>query len=186
MIRSKLSTIVSVLSLLVAVGGILTLFSVRRPTLTGNSRLSATSYHDDDATLSQVPLAIDPAMVAYHQTGQVPVDFKKVTALAVDAEDRIYVAGDKSLYRFSPQGALELRIALSAEPTCLAVANRQHMVAGRIYVGFVDHLEMYDAEGAAVGVLGQGLGEKARCTSISTSEDYVFIADAGQERGSAI
>ena len=37
--------IVSVLSLLVAVGSIVTLFSVRKAASTGNSRLSATSYH---------------------------------------------------------------------------------------------------------------------------------------------
>ena len=122
----------------------------------------------------------DPAMVTYTQTAQIPVDLKKVSALAVDADDRIYVAGDRSLRRFSPQGTPELRLALLGEPTCLAVANRQHMAPGRIYVGFADHVEMYEADGTAIGVLGQGLGENARFSSISTSEHYIFIADAGQ------
>ncbi len=119
-------------------------------------------------------------MVTYTQTAQIPVDLKKVSALAVDADDRIYVAGDRSLRRFSPQGTPELRLALLGEPTCLAVANRQHMAPGRIYVGFADHVEMYEADGTAIGVLGQGLGENARFSSISTSEHYIFIADAGQ------
>ncbi len=177
--RSKLSIIVSVLSLLVAVGSIVTLFSVRKAISTGNSHLSATSYQADDPAGSETPLLIDPALVNYRQTGQIAVDFKKVSALAVDAEDRIYVAGDKSLCRFSPQGTLEKRLALSYEPTCLTVANRQHMAPGRIYVGFVDHVERYEANGLPLGVLGQGLGDKARFSSISTSEQYIFIADAG-------
>ena len=135
---------------------------------------------DDDPTLAQTPLPIDPAMVDYRQTGQIPVEFKKVSALAVDADDRIYVAGDKSLCRFSPQGSLELRIALSDEPTCLAVANRQHLVPGRIYVVSSITWKGYEANGDPAGVLGQGLGENARFTSISTSDHYIFIADAGQ------
>jgi len=171
--------IVSVLSLLVAVGSIVALFSVRKAASTGNSSLSATSYLEGDLSTSQTPQSIDPEMVSYRQTAQIAVDFKKVSALAVDADDRIYVAGDKSFCRFSPQGKLELRMVLSYEPTCLTVANRQHLAPGRIYVGFVDHVEVYEADGAALAIW-QGLGEKARFTSISTSEHYIFIADAGQ------
>ena len=75
-------------------------------------------------------------MVNYRQTAQIAVDFKKVSALAVDADDRIYVAGDMSLCRFSPQGRLEKRIALSYPPTCLTVGNRQHLAAGADLRGF--------------------------------------------------
>ena len=180
MVRSKVSTIVSVLSLLVAVGSIVTLFSVRKAASTGSSRLSATSYVDDDAALSQTPLAIDPAIAAYRQTAQIAVDFKKVSALAVDADDRIYVAGDKSLCRYSPQGKLEKRIPLRYEPTCLTVGNRQHVVPGQIYVGFVDHVEVFKPDGAEEAVWQGGLGEQARFTSICSCEQYIFIADAGQ------
>ena len=90
------------------------------------------------------------------------------------------MAGDRCLCRFSRDGSFDARIALASEPTCLAVTNRRHIEPGRIYVGFVDHVEKYDADGSPGGVLGQGLGEAARCTSISTSETYIFIADAGQ------
>ena len=170
--------IVSVLSLLVAVGSIVTLFSVQKAGSTSNAHLSATSLADDPA-LSEAPLPIDPAMVDYRQTAKIVLDFKKVSALAVDADDRIYVAGDMSLCRFSPQGRLEKRIALPYQPTCLTVGNRQHFVPGRIYVGFVDHVEVYEADGAKAAIW-QGLGEDARFSSMSSSEQYIFIADAGQ------
>ena len=179
MVRSKLSMIVSVLSLLVAVGSIFMLFSVRKAGSTGNARLSATSYSADDPAVSEPPLAIDPTMVDYRQTAKIAVDLKNVSALAVDADDRIYVAGDMSLCRFSPQGKLEKRIPLSYPPTCVTVGNRQHFQPGRIYVGFADHVEVYEADGAKAAIW-QGLGEDARFTSISSCEQYIFIADAGQ------
>ena len=178
--RSKLSTFISVLSLLVAGGIIVTLFSVPKSRSPGNSRVSATSYLEDDAAGFETPLPIDPARVDYRQTAHFAVDFKKVSAMAVDSDNRIYVAGDKSFCRFSPQGQLETRIALADEPTCMTVANWQHLAPGRIYVGFVDHVEVYGADGAKVAIWPGGLGEKARFTSISTSELEVFIADAGQ------
>ncbi len=179
MARSKLSTIVSVLSLLVAVGSIVTLFSVQKAGSTGNSHLSATSYMADDPAVSETPLPIDPSMVNYRQTAKIAVDFKKVSAMAVDADNRIYVAGDMSLCRFSPQGKLEKRIALAYPPTCLTVGNRQHLQPGRIYVGFVDHVEVYEPDFAKAAVW-QGLGADARFTSISCAEQYIFIANAGQ------
>ena len=179
MARSKLSTIVSILSLLVAVGSIVTLFSVQRAASTGNSHLSATSYTENDSTASEPPLPIDAAIVNYRQTAQFAVNFKKISALAVDSDDRIYVAGDKSFCRFSPQGKLEMRVALSYEPTCLTVADQHHLAPGRIYVGFADHVEVYEADGAKAAIW-QGLGQQARFTSISTSDHYIFIADAGQ------
>ena len=134
----------------------------------------------DDPAVSQTPLPIDPAMVGYRQTAQIAVDFKKVSALAVDADDRIYVAGDKSLCRFSPQGKLEMRIALSSEPSCLTVANRQQSRRGGSTSVSSITWKCYEADGVRRAAIWQGLGDKARFTSISTSEHYVFIADAGQ------
>ena len=74
MVRSKLSALVSVLSLLVAVGSIVTLFSVQKAGRTGNGNLSATSLADDPAVL-ETPLPIDPSMVNYRQTAQIASRF---------------------------------------------------------------------------------------------------------------
>ena len=177
MAQSKLPLIVSVLSLLVAVLSIWALFSTWNSGTSGGSRLSAATYTDDEAP--EPPIAIDPGQIDYAETNRIAIDSRSVSALAVDADDKIYVAGDKAVFRFSPQGRLELRIPLSLEPTCLTVGNRQHMVPGRIYVGFVDHVEVFDANGLETAIW-QGLGERARITSISSSEHYIFIADAGQ------
>jgi hypothetical protein len=169
--------IVSILSLLVAVGTIATLFSARNAGQAGSSQVSSASYLETGD--SGPPIEIDAAMIGFREVMRIPLDLKKVTALAVDADDRIYVAGDKEFCRYSPQGALENRIPLSYEPMCLTVGNRQHIMPGRIYVGFSDHVEVFDANGIEVKIW-QGLGEQARFTSIACSEHYIFIADAGQ------
>ena len=180
MLRSRLSVIVSLFSLLVAVGSVVMLFWASKVGLSANSRLAAATDYEPRAAATETPLPIDPATVQYKQIAQIAIDLGKVVAMAVDADDHIYVAGDKSLCRVSPDGTFETRIALTSEPTCLTVSNRHHIEPGRIYVGFIDHVEKFEADGSPGGVLGQGLGDTARCTSISTSETYVFIADAGQ------
>ena len=179
MARSKLSVFVSVFSLLVAAASIVTLFSVQKARSIGNARLSASSYVLDDPAVCEAAIPIDPEKVTYRPTAKIAVDFQKVSGLAVDAEDRIYVAGDAALCRYSREGKFEKRIRLSYPPTCLTVAGRQHMVPGRIYVGFADHVEIFEPDGTPAGVLGQGL-ENARFSSISTSEHYIFIADAAE------
>jgi hypothetical protein len=130
----------------------------------------------DDPSAARTPIPIDPAQVKYQRTGKFAVDMKKVAALAVDADDRIYVAGDACLCRYSPDGRLEWR-TLMFEPTCLAIGGRQHFMPGRIYVGFADHVEVFNADGTKEAIW-QGI-DKARFTSISTGEHDVYIADAG-------
>jgi len=174
--RSKIPVIISLFSLLVAAGSVAALFSVQTAVSKGRSHLKATSYLDDSAG-SQTPLPIDPATIGYRQTAKITVDLKNVTALAVDPDGRIYVAGDKCLCRYAAAGRLETRIALPFEPKCLTIASRQHIAPGRIYVGFTDHVEVFDPDGIKVGIWA-GV-DKARFTSISTSDHDVFIADAG-------
>ena len=177
MARSKLSVIISILSLVVATGCVVMLLASQRGAPHSNSHLSATDYVDDEQA-GQPPVAIEPVMVKYSQTAQIAVDYKKVLALAIDADDRIYVAGDKSFCRFSPDGNRDIRVALSDEPTCLNVGNRQHMAPGRIYVGFVNHVEVFEPNGSE-SAFWQGI-ERAKLTSISSGDHEVFLADSGQ------
>ena len=69
MLRSKLSVIVSLFSLLVAVGSVAMLFWVSKVGLSANSRLAATAELEPSG--AETPLPIDPATVKYRQTPQV-------------------------------------------------------------------------------------------------------------------
>jgi DNA-binding beta-propeller fold protein YncE len=174
--RSKTAVVISLFSLLVATGSVVTLFSVRGAVSKDRSRVKATAYLDD-ANGPQMPMPIDPATINYQRTGKFAVDMKKVAALAVDADDRIYVAGDSCFCRYWPDGRLESRTKLTFEPTCMVIGGRQHIVPGRIYVGFADHVEVFNPDGTKEAIW-QGV-DKARFTSISTSDHDVYIADAG-------
>jgi hypothetical protein len=138
--------------------------------------VKAAAYLEDGAG-AQTPMPVDPAWINYRRTVKFPVDMKTVVALAVDADDHIYVAGDTCLCRYSPDGRLESRTMLTFEPTCLAVGGRQHIVPGRVYVGFADHVEVFNPDGTKEAIW-QGI-DKARFTSISTGEHDVYIADVG-------
>ncbi len=174
--RSKTAVFISLISLLVATGSIVTLFSVRGAVSKDRSRVKAASMLDD-APGVHTPMPIDPARINYWRTAKFDVDMKKVAALAVDADNHIYVVGDRCLCRYSTDGRQESRITLMFEPTCLTIGGRQHLVPGRIYVGFTDHVEVFNPDGTKEAIW-QGI-DKARFASISTSDHDIYIGDSG-------
>jgi hypothetical protein len=173
--RSKIAIFFFVLGLIVASGSVVALISLHGASK-GRPRVQPVTYRDDSPG-AHMPMPIDSAAINYRQTAKFVVDMKKVAALAVDAEDHIYVAGDNCLCRYSPNGRLESRTMLTFEPTCLAIGGRQHIVPGRVYVGFADHVEVFNPDGTKEAIW-QGI-DKSRFTSISTSDHDVYIADAG-------
>ena len=131
---------------------------------------------------------IDPALIPYRQTGEIRVRMREVRALAVGPDDRVYVAGDKTIYVFDPGGERRSEIALDGQPRCLAVGGAEHAFPGRVYVGLDtnggdQHVGLFDAEGTPEETptltLWDDLGEKALLTSLAVAEQDVFVADAG-------
>jgi hypothetical protein len=174
--RSNIAIVISLFGLLVATGSAVTLLSVHGAVSKDRSHVKPASMLDD-APGARTPMPLDSATLSFRPAAKFAVNMKKVTALAVDADDRIYVAGDNCLCRYSPDGRLESRVPLMFEPTCLAIGGRQHIMPGRIYVGFADHVEVFKPEGIKEAIW-QGI-DKAHFTSISAGEHDVYIADAG-------
>ena len=133
----------------------------------------------DFGAVTAPPPVIAPELIHYEQTASFPVDMQQVHALAVGPDDRIYVGGDRSCRVFSNvDHAVQLDIALQAEPTCLTVGGSEHSLPGHIYVGLKDHIEVFAADGTPVASW-DSLGEKALITSIAIDEQDIFVADAG-------
>ncbi len=135
------------------------------------------SDSEDEAALKSAE-SITPAMLDYHQTAAYPITLKGPRALAVDADDEIYVGGDRAVVRYSRVGQELSQIRLEGEPRCLAVGNAEHVVPGRIYVGMEDHLEVFAPQGRRIAVW-KTLGDKAVLTSAIALEQEVWAADAG-------
>lgn len=133
----------------------------------------------DDGGLEKLT-KINPALIQYEQTGEIPTGMSEVRALAVGPDDRIYVAGDRAIHVFDPGGGRRSEIALKDEPRCLAVGGSKHAFPGRVYVGMGRYLQALNAEGTPE-TPWDNLGEKALLTSLAVAEQDVFAADAGNK-----
>jgi len=122
---------------------------------------------------------VDPSLVTFTETDQVPVAMDAVQAIAVGMEGQFLVAGDQSVQIFQADGTPIRTISLSKEPKCLAVGGEDHRSPGRLYVGFDSRVEVYDAEGNAISNWTEGLDDRSLLTSLAVFEDHVFGADAG-------
>jgi hypothetical protein len=121
---------------------------------------------------------IPPAMLGYEQTAEFPVEMEEARAVAIGPDDRIHVAGDRTITIFALDGRLQSRISLEEEPYCLAIGNEEHAFGGRIYVGLKDRVLLFDENGKPAGSW-DSLGDRAVLTSIAVAEDDIFAADAG-------
>ncbi len=121
---------------------------------------------------------IDPGLIKYRQTAEIALSMKELRGVAVGPDDKIYVAGDRSLAVLTPQGETVKSIKLEGEPHCVAVAGADCTVPGRIYLGLKDRVAVLDSL-VSPEKSWETLGGKADLTSLATVERDVFAADAG-------
>jgi hypothetical protein len=119
-------------------------------------------------------LQVDPALVKYEETGRIETGLQDPHGLDSGPGDAVFVVGDKVLRSFGKDGARLLEIELGAAPGCVEAA-----VAGILYVGLGDRVEVYDSKGILKS-RWETLGPKSVITSICAHKDQVFVADAGQ------
>lgn len=121
---------------------------------------------------------IDPALIAFRQTGEWSLALNEPRGLAVGPEDRVVVVGDQAAAVFRADGKGVASFPVSQEARCVAIAGAQHPHPGRIYVGLKDHVEVYDPQGKRVAAWEKA-GKHPTITSIAVGEDDVAVADAG-------
>ena len=133
--------------------------------------------YDEQAAIKAAE-TIAPAMIGYNETAGFAVPFREPRALAVDKDDRIYVAGDRGVVIFSHEGQKLSEIALKSEPHCLVVGGPEHGTRGNIYVGMQEHVEVFDPKGECIAIW-PSQGTEAYFTSIAASDYEIWVADAG-------
>lgn len=117
----------------------------------------------------------DPSLVHFSETGRIPLNLEKASGLAVGPGDGIYVSGDRSLLVFNRDGTSRESFETGDPVRCLAVEGN-----GNVYLGYVDHIDVYGRNGAFLSGW-ESMGEEAIFTSVAVSQDFVFVADAGNQ-----
>lgn len=133
-----------------------------------------------DQWVEQPEETIDPALIHYKQTAEIPLDTKQPHAVAVGPNGNIYVGGDKTIEILTANGEKIKEIKLDYEPRCLAIGDDQHKYPGRIYVGSSNMICVLDSDGNPLAQWDK-LNDKALPTSIAVAENDIFLADAGNK-----
>jgi hypothetical protein len=117
---------------------------------------------------------VDPNLIMYEEsTEPINTGLSASHSIAVDSQGSMYVAGDKTVRKFSAAGDSLAGIDLTAQPRCLSVDGDAN-----VYIGFTDHVEVYTAEGQ-LKANWDSLGSDAILTSIAVWKGDIFVADAG-------
>ena len=123
-------------------------------------------------------LTVDSSLIGYRLVKQLDLPFADARAFAVGADGRTYVAGAKAIHLLDEEGRVQQSIAISSDPSCLAVGGEEHSKPGQLYVATASGLEVYDAQGERVATWPPPNG-KTVVSSIAVSAEHLFLADAG-------
>ncbi len=115
----------------------------------------------------------DPKLIQYDEVARFACPHPNARRLAMGPETHLFIAAGKHIVQFDKRGAHVADIQLTDEPRCVAVAPD-----GNNFVGFRDHVEVYDRNGERRGVW-ETPGKKSYFTGIAIGDDDIFVADAG-------
>lgn len=106
-------------------------------------------------------------------TGFLKVQMSNLTAIAVDGEDGICVAGDRGVEILDTNGVRVGGFAVGEPMRCMAV-----MPGGDLLTGLKDHIEIFGRDGTRKAAW-ESPGAKAEISSAAVSPNFVFVADYG-------
>lgn len=118
---------------------------------------------------------IDPELITYSEINQIKPGINNPVAIAIDSKDHIYMCGDTMLVKFDSGGNKILSFDIHSPAYCI---NINH--TGEIYLSKLDHIEIRNPDGT-VKALWKPINERAVITSIATTNEFVFAADAGNK-----
>jgi len=143
------------------------LFAGRELTRSAEARKAA-AFRDDFQAFSSAP----PQLLRYRLLREIPLELDQPRGIAVGPDGRLYACGDRTVLVIDCAGAVQRRLELEGEPTCVAAG-----AGGTLYVGMQDHVEVLDPSGTRRA--WPDLGGQAIVTSIAVAGGGVFVADAG-------
>ncbi|MDA3954512.1 MAG: hypothetical protein PF485_12770 [Bacteroidales bacterium] len=118
---------------------------------------------------------IDPELITYAESKQIKPNVENPLAIAIDSKDQIYVCGENILTKFDTTGNQLLSFDIHSTAYCIHVSTTEE-----IYLSKLDRIEVRNPNGT-VKELWEIINDRAVITSIVTTEDFVFAADAGNK-----
>ncbi|MGL6193840.1 MAG: hypothetical protein ACRC2T_03350 [Thermoguttaceae bacterium] len=142
-------------------------------------------------------------LIGYDSVHAFPVDFDTLTCLCKDAQNRLYVGGDKKISVYSVNGLLLFSINLSDTPTSISVIENDMLFGGCLFVSYPNKFEIYRESSKFQNSLSETLSlitlhaagqsdlelvntwksgsEKSYLRKITANKDAIFVCDAGEK-----
>lgn len=118
---------------------------------------------------------VDESQISHQETQQIPVDIEVLRAVALDAEDQIYVSGKNKLLIYNPKGQILKEIATGMEAFCMTISEQ-----GQIYLGARKMIQVYNLQGELLDTWNIH-DETCILTSLAVEEHNLFLADAANK-----
>ncbi len=117
---------------------------------------------------------VDPELINYKETKNLPVTGYKPEGIDV-YRDRIWLAGENMLQVIGVSGVQYVKKEI--EGTAYAISATPH----GLFICFENHISKYTLEGEFLEKWDSP-GRQCVFTSVAASENYLFVADAGNRR----
>jgi hypothetical protein len=117
----------------------------------------------------------DSAKAAFIETMQFKTSLAEIHGIATDARGNIYVSGKDGIEIFDPSGKPENKFKINGTAQCISLDND-----GNLLLGMQDHIEIWNKSGKQIAKWNS-CGTDAVLTSVASSGDNIFVADAGQK-----
>lgn len=118
---------------------------------------------------------INPALFLFKKTASFNTDSVNPSGLAIDRDNRFYIAGSEKVIVYDESGTKLNEFAVAGDATCIALNEK-----GTIYVGINDEVHTYTPDGKEQA-RWERLGEQAILTAIAPGETGTYVADAGHK-----
>lgn len=117
----------------------------------------------------------DTAKAAFTETMQFKPGLIEIHGITTDTHGNIYVSGKGGIEVFDLSGKVENKFKISGNAQCISLDND-----GNLILGMQDHIEIWNKTGKLISKWNS-CGADAVLTSVASSGDNIFVADAGQK-----
>ncbi len=116
---------------------------------------------------------VDTKLLLWDEMKPIKIPLVKISGICIDDKDNMYITGDWSVLTYNSSGENISKFTLSDKARCITYGPDK-----QLYLGMDDHIEIYSTSGNKIEQWPK-IKEKCVITSIAISDEFVFVADAG-------